>query len=83
MVPKSLLRGLEESEISGGIEHPNYSITKISQNTEKSPGYLRKLAVTLTPVKDHQLILLWKTHKEYNDNIKTIIWVYKSNKHYW
>ena len=28
-------------------EHPNYSITENVRNTEKSPGDLRKLAVTL------------------------------------
>ena len=28
------------------IYHPNYSITKIDQNTKKSPGDLRRLAVT-------------------------------------
>ena len=33
--------------------HPNYKITAISQNTEKSPGELRKFAVTQTPVNDH------------------------------
>ena len=27
-------------------DHPDYSIIKISQNTEKSPGDLRKFAVT-------------------------------------
>ena len=27
-------------------DHPNYSIIKISLNTEKSPGDLRRLAVT-------------------------------------
>ena len=26
--------------------HPNYSMIKIGQNTEKSPGDLRRLAVT-------------------------------------
>ena len=39
-------------------DHPNYNITKIGQNTEKSPRDLRKLAVTQTPVKDHQLTLV-------------------------
>ena len=34
------------------------------QKTEKSPGDVRKLAVTQTPVKDHQLKLIWKTLKE-------------------
>ena len=38
-------------------DHPNYSIAQISQNTENGPGDLR-LAVTQTPVKDHQLTLV-------------------------
>ena len=29
-------------------DHPNYSIVEIGQNTEKSPGDLRRLAVTQT-----------------------------------
>ena len=29
--------------------HPDYSIIKIGQNTEKSPGDLRKLSVSQTP----------------------------------
>ena len=33
------------------VDHPNYSIVEISQNTEKSPGDLKRLAVTQTPVK--------------------------------
>ena len=36
--------------------HPNHSIVEISQNTEKSPGDLRRLDITQTPVKNHQLI---------------------------
>ena len=31
---------------------------------EKSPGDLRRLAVTQIPVKDHQLTPIWKTLKE-------------------
>ena len=34
-------------------DHPNEYIIEIGQNTEKSPGDLRKL-VSQTPVKDHQ-----------------------------
>ena len=37
-------------------DDPDYGI-KISQNTEKSPGDLRRLAVTQTP-DDHQLKLV-------------------------
>ena len=39
-------------------DHPNYYIIENSQNTEKSPGDLRRLAVIHTPVKDHQLTLM-------------------------
>ena len=38
-------------------DHPNYSIVEIGQNTKKSPGNLRRLAVTQTPVENHQLSL--------------------------
>ena len=58
-VTKGLLKG------SGGLggwrtsgDHSNYYIIENSQNTEKSPGDLRRLAVTQTPVKDHQLTLM-------------------------
>ena len=39
-------------------DHPNDSTIKIGQNTEKSPGDMRKFAVTQTPVKAHQLMLM-------------------------
>ena len=42
-------------------DHPNFSLVEIGQNTEKSPGNLRKLAVTQILVKDHQLSLVLKT----------------------
>ena len=42
---------------------------EISQNTEKSPGDLRRLVVTQTPVKNHQLTLVWKTLKSEQINI--------------
>ena len=35
-----------------GEDCPNYSIIEIGQNTEKSPGDLRRLAVTQTPVEN-------------------------------
>ena len=35
-------------------DHPIYSIVDIGWNIKKSPGYLRKLAVTQTPVKKKQ-----------------------------
>ena len=40
-----------------GRDYPNDSIPEDGQNTETSPGDLRRLAVTQTPVKNHQLTL--------------------------
>ena len=58
-VTKGLLKGLEDLEVSGrGRDYPNDSIAEDGQNTETSPGDLRRLAVTQTPVKNHQLILM-------------------------
>ena len=54
--------GLGSKRTSG--DHPNYCIIEIEQNSEKSPGDLRRLADTQTPVKNHQLTLMWKTLKE-------------------
>ena len=45
--------GLENKRTRG--DHPNYYIIENSQNTEKNSGDLRRLAVTQTPVKNHQL----------------------------
>ena len=39
-------------------DHSNYSIVEIGQNTEKSPGNLKRLAATQNPLKDHQLTLM-------------------------
>ena len=58
-VTKGLLKGIGRFGswwVSGN--YPNYSIIENGQNTEKSTGNLRKLAVAQTPVKDHQLTLI-------------------------
>ena len=39
-------------------DHQNNSIIENGQNSEKSPGDLRRLAVTQTQVKDHQRKLM-------------------------
>ena len=59
MVTKEIVQGLE-----GHGNYSNYSIVEISQNTEKSPGDLRRLTVTQTSVKDYQLMLVGKTCRE-------------------
>ena len=45
-------------------DHPNDSIIENGQNTEKSPGDLRRLAVTQTPMKNYQLTPMLKTLKK-------------------
>ena len=44
-----------------GRDYPKDSIAENSQNPETSPGDLRRLAVTQTPVKNRQLTLMWKS----------------------
>ena len=39
-------------------DHPNNSIIEHGQNTEKSPGDLRRLAVPQSPGNDHQITLM-------------------------
>ena len=35
-------------------DNPDYSIVEIIRNTKEGPGDLRRIAVTQTPVEDHQ-----------------------------
>ena len=49
-------QGLGKRRMRG--DHLNYSIVEIGKNTKKSPGDLKRLIVTQTPVKDHQLRLM-------------------------
>ena len=48
--------GLGSWQTSG--DRPNYCTIENGQNSEKSPRDLRRLAVTQTPVKDHQRQLM-------------------------
>ena len=58
-VTKGLFKGQEDLEVGGRVgDHPNNSIIENGQNTEKSPGDLRRLAVTQSPVKNHQMSLM-------------------------
>ena len=59
-VTKGLVPGLEDLEITGRMETVQTTalLRSASQNIEKSPRDLRRLAVTQTPVKDHQLKLI-------------------------
>ena len=49
-------------------ENPNYNIIEIGQNTEESPGDLRKLDVFQTLVRNHWLMVMWKIWKGVNNN---------------
>ena len=51
-----LLKGQEDSEIRGQVE--TIHIIENGQNTKKSPGELRRLPATQTPVKNHKLMLM-------------------------
>ena len=55
MVPKGLEREQEKLEIGGRTETIQ---TTFKQNTGTSPGYLRRVVVTQTQVKDHQLTVV-------------------------
>ena len=50
-----------ENKTSG--DHPNDKIVEIGQNTKKSPGDLKRFAITKTLVKNHQQTQAWKTLK--------------------
>ena len=41
-----------------GRDSPNDSIAKNGQTSKTSPGDLRRLAITQTPVKNHQLTMM-------------------------
>ena len=60
IVIKGLLKKLEHLLGSWwtGEDRLDYRIVENGQNTEKSPGYLRILIVTQTPMKDNQLTLM-------------------------
>ena len=48
--------GLRNKVTSG--DHPKYNLVEISQSTERSPGDLRRFAVTQTPARNHQLTMV-------------------------
>ena len=75
IITKRLLKGLEDLEVGGRVETiQNDSIAENGQNLETSPGDLRRLAVSQTPMKNHQLTVMWKTVKELII-IVIIIWI--------
>ena len=58
-VTKGLLKGLDDLEVGGRVETiQTTALLRNGQNTQKSPGDLRRLVVTQTPVKNHRLTLM-------------------------
>ena len=49
----TILKGLIK-----GLEYMSITLYKISQNTEKSPRDSRRVAVTQTSVRNHELMLM-------------------------
>ena len=62
-IPKLLFKGLGDFKITGQVDIIQTSAL-IGQNTEESPGELRRLTVSHSPMKNYQLTLVWKTLKE-------------------
>ena len=60
-IPKELIKGLEDLEIKGRRDHPDYSISRISQNTEKSPGDLRIFNINFNekPIANAECLFVW------------------------
>ena len=52
-------------------DHLDHGIIKINQNSETSPGDMRRLAVTQTPVRNYQLSLVGKTLEK---NTHKLLW---------
>ena len=52
-IPEGLEKGLDELEVGGRVDTIQYTDVLVGQITEKSPGFLRRFAVTHTPMKDH------------------------------
>ena len=57
-VTKGLLKELENLKVGGRVETIQTYLIEKGQNTKKSPGDLRRLAITQTPVKNHRLTLM-------------------------
>ena len=59
-VSKRLVQGTRGLRNKKSRDHPNDSIIKIGQNTKKSSVEFKRLAVTQTPLRNHQLTLAEK-----------------------
>ena len=65
MVPKSSEKGQQELEISRRNKTIQIiALLRLAKILKRIQETWEKLVVTQTPVKDHKLTLVWKTHKE-------------------
>ncbi len=55
---KELLKGLEDLEVGGRVETIQTTTLLRTARILTSPGDVRRLAVTQTPIKNHQLALM-------------------------
>ena len=55
--PQRISKGIRRNQKTSRVD-PDYNIINIDQNTEKSPGYLKRLAIVQTPVWNYQLKLV-------------------------
>ena len=58
IVTKGLLKRLEDLEVGGRVETIQTTALLRTARILRSPGDLRRLAVTQTPVKNHRLTLM-------------------------
>ena len=77
---KGLESGLEELKIRGRFE--TIQTAALLRSTEKNPGDLWKLVVAQTPVKEHQLTLVWKICNNNNGFLALDIWWSKIKYHF-
>ena len=62
-----LERGSKKSKMGSKhlvVERRIETMGELRKNTKESPGELRRLTITQTPLKAHQLMLVRKTHKK-------------------
>ena len=77
-VTKGLLKGLEDLEVGRRVETIQTTAllktARILRRVLEAWGDLRRLAVTQSPVKDHQLTLMWKILMSNNNHNNNCCW---------
>ena len=64
-ITQGLLKGLEDLEVGRRVETIQMTaLLRTARILRRVLKTMRRIAVTQTPVKNHQLILMWKTLEE-------------------